>query len=304
MGNSTPNITAGWISNGTISFDDGDFLIVQAFAGELVASKYYKFPVTVTYPDANDVKLDTLSIGGAQVADTGFGSPWVEDGTDGSKGAVEISPAQNGAAIAGSVPVAAAGSTISYALSTQGGEPEAWQGTVPSFTFEDNDELWIKIAAGTQTIKTYKIVITIKTWTADDAVLSTLSFNGDFDFITTTYGYTATVSDFGTPATTTAGAVAGSFSVEEGKQGLPAYGVTGLYITALSASGAPIHFAKTATGVTDPPADEAWVSAAAGAMGPPTVELANNDTFWVRVTAGTFVNYYKFTVTVTPPVGE
>jgi hypothetical protein len=274
-----------------------------AFAGEL-DSKYYKFPVTVTYSDPNNVKLASLSIGGRAVTDSELGTPDV-------KGAAEIGPAQNGGSVIGAVPQEAAGSTIKYALAVQGAEPaeEDWKEvtsvsspwgpptvTYPSFTFNNNDELWVKVADGTQTVKTYKIVITLKTWAATDAVLDSLAINGDFNFMDYSYGYIVSVTDFGTLNTAVESVVAGSFAVEEGKQGLPAYGVTGLYVNAVSNSSAAIHFAKS---VTAPTEEADWIPST-GANGPASFEFINNDTFWVRVTAGTFVNYYKFTVTVTP----
>jgi hypothetical protein len=277
-----------------------------------MASRYYKFPVTVTYPSADDVKLESLSIGGATVTD--LGTPGVEGGSGGTKGAAEIGPAQNGGQIIGAIPESAAGSTIKYAHAVGGTEPagaEDWKEaestpspwgpptiTYPSFTFEDNDELWIKVAAGTQTVKTYKIVITIKTWTDADAVLDSLAINGDFNFMDNTYGYIVAVSNLGTPNAEISSVGAGSFSVEAGKQGMPAFGVTGLYVNAVSLSGAEIHFAKAAT-----PGDGDWVDAFSSTSGPATFEFADGDAFWVRVTAGTFVKHYKFAVTVTPAAG-
>lgn len=307
-GTATPGNTAGWSSTGTISFDTGDYLIIQAFAGEL-PSKYYKFQVTVTYPNADDVKLASLSIGGANVDETDLGTPWVDGGSAGTKGAAEIGPAQNDGSVIGAVPEAAAGSTIKYAQAVQGAEPanaEDWKEatlvsnpfgpptlTYPTFTFADNDELWVKVAAGTQTVKTYKIVITTKTWAESDAVLDSLAINGDFNFENFTYGYTVPVTDLGTPNAEPGSVTAGSFSVEAGKG--TGFG-PGLYVNAVSNSGATIHFAKSAT----VPAEETGWTPSMSAMGPASFEFANDNIFWIRVTAGAFVKYYKFTVTVTP----
>jgi hypothetical protein len=449
-GTNTPGNAAGWLSSGTISFDSGDYLIIQAFAGEL-DSKYYKFPVTVSYPNADDVKVDKLLIGGTElgdatvlgnlgspwikdgasgtngsvalslskkiatvqgmpsagveglqfqyalvsagsepdndawkestynpgmppfsppswthpiftfedsaselwikvaagtrtvktykltvtvnypdpadvklaslsigsgtIAESVWGTPWVDGGANGTKGAAQINPAQNGASVIGAVPPAAAGSTIKYARAIAGAGPaseEDWKEatsvpspwgpptvTYPSFTFEDNDELWIKVAAGTQTVKTYKIIITIKPWAEADAVLDSLSINGDFNFGDFSYGYTVNVIEFGTPNAVAESVVAGSFSVEAGKQG--GMGVTGLYVNAVSSSGATIHFAKKTTTTT--PEETDWVASTENSGAPASFQFGNNNVFWVRVTAGEFVKYYKFTVTVSPAAG-
>jgi hypothetical protein len=297
-GTMTPAAGAGWLNSGTLSFDTGDYLLIQAFAGEL-DSKYYKFPVTVTYPAADDVKLDTLTIGGAAIAATNFGAPWVGS-TIGTAGAVEITEAQNNAAINGTVPAAAAGSTVKFGRAINGVEPTEWKevtgsgfsAVYPTFEFATTgDQLWIQVAAGTQTVKIYKIAITVKSWTEADAKLDSLIINGDFNFTNFSYGYTVIVT-VGNPGGDIGSLTASAFSVEAGKT--TGFG-PGLYVNAVANSGATIEFAKTTGG-----APVAWVPAS-GTMGPATFEFANNDVFWVRVTAGTFVKYYKFTVTVTQP---
>lgn len=301
---STPGATAGWSSSGTLSFDNGEYLIIQSFAGEL-ASQYYVFPVTVTYPNADDVKLNTLTIGGGTVAATNFGTPWIRGGTDGTAGSVEISYGQNGAgvtnataAVVGTVPPAAAGSTIKYLKTTTGITPEETDWTAAStsaFSFAaTGDILWVRVAAGNQTVKTYKIAVTARTgWIESDAVLTSLAINGDFNFANFSFGYTVNVTDFGTPNATAASAVSGTFSVQAGKT--TGFG-PGLYVNATVPGGVSVALAKAAAAPTEA---SGWTSSLAG-QAPPTLEFANNDTLWVRVTAGTsYVKYYKFTVTVT-----
>jgi hypothetical protein len=326
-GTATPGNTAGWVNSGTLSFDTGDYLVIQAFAGEL-DSKYYKFLVTVTYPNADDVRLASLSIGGTPLTTDGdvkggLGTPWVEDGAVGAKGSLVLPPSMMTATVQGAAPEGVEGLLIQYALYT-GAEltAEDWKESIynpgnpmwgvqpswthPEFTFAKDNELWIKVAAGTRTVKTYKLVVDVGDWLEADAVLSSLLIGGDFDFNSFSYGYSVTVggvtgtpgNSLGTPANSLLGVTAaGALRLNKAKVESPT-NAAGLYLTGTTITGAPVQYAKITGGATPTAWDDAFGPDTGFGRPPLAYVFANGDTLWIRVNAGQFVAYYKLNVEV------
>ncbi|GHV28586.1 hypothetical protein AGMMS4952_12640 [Spirochaetia bacterium] len=172
----------------------------------------------------------------------------------------------------------------------------------------DGDVLWIEVSAGPYK-QYYKIVATVQVLTASDAVLTALTAGID----ATTYMAIVTASSLGTPAATIAGVTAPgaiSFTAAQAVADDANYPVGGgPSIGSTVGPFASIRLAKT-TGAA--PADDAWQSPTTVPLeifpgfvmditiNPTFGPLADNDVIFAEVKAGTFTNYYKIVVTVTP----
>jgi hypothetical protein len=164
----------------------------------------------------------------------------------------------------------------------------------PSFTFAAGDVLWLEVttSADITSAKTvyYAFDITTKTLTADDAKLTSLLVGGAFGPGGVSGGQTA---NLGTPAGTLTGTIiAGNVSITQAE-------AAGNYTawTVFAGTG-EASFQYAVTQGSNP---DTWTPVTDTGYGTIVSQLfADQDVLWVEGTAGTFKQYYKIVVTVTP----
>jgi hypothetical protein len=159
----------------------------------------------------------------------------------------------------------------------------------PTYQFVDGDVIWVKAIRGIYT-NYYKINVTVVD--VSGPLLTDLLIQGDFDFISFSYGYTAN-ANLGKPSATLADITTpGAVTLDAEKVNSNS---NGLYTNGTAGTDDTVSVART-TGVA--PVEEDW-EAIVAMQEPPHYVFANNDILWVKVVnLEEQATYYKIVVTV------